>query len=76
MDAWPREGKKDKRCFELLRQAYVNARYSPEYRITNEELTWLGERVVELQRLVEAVCLERLQRSRSQPWQNGGRDAG
>ena len=58
--AWPREGKFEKRCFELLRLAYVNARYSPEYRITKEELEWLGERVSELQRLVQAVCERRL----------------
>jgi hypothetical protein len=40
----------------------VNARYSPEYQISGEELTWLGERLAELQTLVEAVCLERLAR--------------
>jgi predicted transcriptional regulator len=37
----------------------VNARYSPEYRITKEELEWLGERVSELQRLVQVVCERR-----------------
>ncbi|HWT29453.1 MAG TPA: nucleotidyltransferase and HEPN domain-containing protein [Propylenella sp.] len=58
--AWPREGKFERRCFELLRLAYVNARYSPEYRITKEELEWLGERVTELQRLVQAACQRRL----------------
>jgi predicted nucleotidyltransferase len=58
--AWPRDGKLEKRCFELLRLAYVNARYSPEYRITKEELEWLGGRVTELQRLVQAVCERRL----------------
>jgi predicted nucleotidyltransferase/HEPN domain-containing protein len=58
--AWPREGKFEKRCFELLRLAYVNARYSPEYRITKEELEWLGGRVSELQRLVQMVCEWRL----------------
>lgn len=60
VDAWPREDKFERRCFELLRLAYVNARYSPEYRITQEELEWLGERVTELQRLVEAACQRRL----------------
>ena len=58
--AWPREGKFEKRSFELLRLAYVNARYSPEYRITKEELEWLGARVSELQRLVQVVCERRL----------------
>jgi hypothetical protein len=27
--AWPRDDRFSRRCFELLRQAYVNARYSP-----------------------------------------------
>jgi predicted nucleotidyltransferase len=36
--AWPRADKFSRRCFELLRQAYVNARYSPHYEISDEEL--------------------------------------
>ena len=59
--AWPRDDKFGRRCFELLRQAYVNARYSPHYVITDEELAWLGERVAMLQTLVEQVCRERLE---------------
>jgi predicted nucleotidyltransferase/HEPN domain-containing protein len=58
--AWPRDDKFSRRCFELLRQAYVNARYSPHYEISNEELRWLGERVAQLQELVEVVCNQRL----------------
>jgi predicted nucleotidyltransferase/HEPN domain-containing protein len=54
--AWPRADKFSRRCFELLRQAYVNARYSPHYEISDEELNWLGERVAVLQSLVEQVC--------------------
>ena len=60
IEAWPRATKFERRCFELLRQAYVNARYSPHYAITNEELSWLAERVAVLRRLVQAVCEERL----------------
>jgi HEPN domain-containing protein/predicted nucleotidyltransferase len=58
--AWPRKDRFSRRCFELLRQAYVNARYSPHYEITAEELAWLAEHVAELQALVEQVCQERL----------------
>lgn len=58
--AWPRGDKFSRRCFELLRQAYVNARYSPHYEISDEELRWLGERVSELKKLVKAVCENRL----------------
>lgn len=60
IEAWPRDDKDSRRRFELLRQAYVNARYSPHYKITAEELTWLGERVAVLRDLVRAVCEERL----------------
>jgi hypothetical protein len=58
--AWPRDDKFSRRCFELLRQAYVNARYSPEYRVSAEELGWLGAHVAELQTLVKSVCEARL----------------
>lgn len=60
IEAWPRDDKFSRRCFELLRLAYVNARYSPHYRVTDEELNWLGERVAVLQELVRTVCERRL----------------
>ncbi|MBC9035042.1 HEPN domain-containing protein [Sphingomonas sp. JC676] len=60
IEVWPRDDKDSRRRFELLRQAYVNARYSPHYKITAEELAWLGERVAVLRDLVRAVCEERL----------------
>lgn len=59
-EAWPRGDRHARRCFELLRQAYVNARYSPHYLITDEELRWLGERVGVLQDLVRSACEARL----------------
>jgi len=42
VEAWPRGTKFEQRCFELLRRAYVDARYSPHYKISAEELAWLG----------------------------------
>ena len=60
VDAWPRELKSDRRHFEKLKEAYVKARYSKHYRITEEELRWLGARVEELGRAVHAICSERL----------------
>jgi hypothetical protein len=58
--AWPREDKFSRRCFELLRLAYVNARYSPHYIISDEELDWLGAHIATLQDLVKTVCERRL----------------
>ncbi|MCJ8156578.1 nucleotidyltransferase and HEPN domain-containing protein [Sphingomonas sp. LaA6.9] len=60
IDAWPRETKRDRARFEKLKDAYVKARYSKHYRITEEELTWLGERVEELGRIVHIICSERI----------------
>lgn len=59
-EAWPRETKFERRCFELLREAYVKARYSKHYKISPEELAWLTERVEVLRTLATAVCEERL----------------
>ena len=58
--AWPRSDKVSRRRFELLRQAYVNARYSSHYAISDEVLSWLGDRVADLQGLVKRACEERL----------------
>ena len=58
--AWPRDDKFSRRCFELLRLAYVNARYSEHYKISDEELNWLGEHVAALRALVKTVCEDRL----------------
>lgn len=58
--AWPRDTREDRRRFEVLRRAYVEARYSPAYAIDAEELTWLGRRVGALQSMVEQVCDRRL----------------
>jgi hypothetical protein len=44
-EAWPRGTKFEQRSFELLRRAYVDARYSPHYKINAEELAWLEGRV-------------------------------
>ncbi len=57
---WPRDTKFAQRCFELLRQAYVNARYSPHYKVTPAELEWLAERVELLQQIVKEACQKRL----------------
>ncbi|MBB3397889.1 HEPN domain-containing protein [Rhizobium sp. BK060] len=58
--AWPRDSRFSRRCFELLSRAYVEARYSSKYTISNEELGWLVEHVKALQTLVETVCKQRL----------------
>ncbi|WP_343685373.1 HEPN domain-containing protein [Asticcacaulis sp.] len=57
---WPSETKLHRQAFDRLRRAYVEARYSAGYSISEDELAWLSERVQLLQNTVEAVCGERL----------------
>lgn len=60
VEAWPRNTKFSRRCYERLRRAYVEARYSAAYEVTREELDWIIERVGVLQDIVSTVCHERL----------------
>src|SRR3546814_15769402 len=53
--AWPRETKADRSRFEKLKEAYIKARYSKHYRISEDELTWLGARVAALAATVDYV---------------------
>jgi predicted nucleotidyltransferase/HEPN domain-containing protein len=57
---WPSSTKEERQAYARLREAYIKARYSREYRITAEQLAWLGERVALLRSIVETACLERL----------------
>lgn len=57
---WPMDNRKHRAMFEKLKEAYVKARYSKHYRISEEELTWLGERVEELGQIVHEICSERI----------------
>jgi predicted nucleotidyltransferase/HEPN domain-containing protein len=63
---WPRETKRDRARFEKLKDAYVKARYSKHYRITKEELEWLGAQVEELGRVVHEVCSERIEKLKAE----------
>ncbi len=58
--AWPRDSRADRSRFEKLKEAYVKARYSKHYRISEEELAWLGERVEVLGQAVQVICEERI----------------
>lgn len=60
-DVWPRTGRFEKRCYALLRDAYVKARYSPSYRISADELAWIAERVKVLQDKVKSACEARIE---------------
>ncbi|PZU05680.1 MAG: nucleotidyltransferase [Sphingobium sp.] len=57
---WPEATHAERAKFQKLKEAYTKARYSRHYRISEEELAWLGDRVEELGRVVHQVCSERI----------------
>ncbi|HAY07729.1 MAG TPA: nucleotidyltransferase [Hyphomonas sp.] len=65
-EAWGPPQKPYKRYFELLRRAYVEARYSPAYETTREILTWQADRIEKLITLADALCAERLERLKAE----------
>lgn len=52
IEAWPRATKLERRRFELLKRAYVEARYSPNYSITIEDLDALYASIKRLRDIV------------------------
>ncbi|TPG38938.1 HEPN domain-containing protein [Sphingomonas koreensis] len=57
---WPEGNRRERAMFQKLKEAYTKARYSKHYRIGEEELSWLGERVEELGRIVHQVCSDKI----------------
>jgi hypothetical protein len=52
--------------FSKLKDAYVKARHSNHFRMTEEEFAYLSERVEMLGTIVNELCQERLAGLRSQ----------
>jgi HEPN domain-containing protein len=52
--------KEEEQRFQLLRKAYVEARYNPDFIITKAELEYLGSRVEILASLTESICKEKI----------------
>jgi len=60
VEAWPRENRFDRRRFELLKRAYVEARYSDQYDASAEDLDWLMVRAKHLRDLVVELSKARI----------------
>ncbi len=65
IEAWPRATRIDRRRFELLKRAYVEARYSASYEIGNDDLDALTQSIRALRDMIEAVSLERIETLRA-----------
>jgi HEPN domain-containing protein/predicted nucleotidyltransferase len=61
LPVFPRSTPEERRLFELLKKAYIDARYNRDYKITKEELEYLAGRVRKLQRLTKTICKERIE---------------
>ena len=57
---FPRNTKEEKRLFELLRLAYVEARYNPKFVVTKEDIDTLLSRVERLRKVVEETCRKQI----------------
>lgn len=58
--AWPRENRIDRRRFEVLKRAYVEARYSEQFTVSLDDLKILQSSAIELADLVKASAEARL----------------
>jgi len=58
---FPRSTPEEERLFDLLRKAYIDARYKREYKITRKELEYLAGRVRKLQSLTKKICKEKIE---------------
>ncbi|MDF0489015.1 HEPN domain-containing protein [Sphingomonas sp. H39-1-10] len=58
--AWPQETPFERRVFGCIRRAYVEVRYGRTYRIAPEEVAWAMDCTAALYKLVQSVCVERL----------------
>jgi predicted nucleotidyltransferase/HEPN domain-containing protein len=61
LTVFPKTTEQEKERFELLRRAYVEARYNPGYQITKEQLEYLAQRVRKLQDLTKKICEARIE---------------
>lgn len=56
---FPRDTEEEERLFELLRRAYLEARYNPNFVVTKEDVDALHSKIERLKQIVEKVCRER-----------------
>ncbi len=61
LTVFPKTDKLEKKRFSLLRRAYIDARYDMEnFKVTREDLQWLGERVRKLRDITEKICRRKI----------------
>ena len=58
---FPQNTPEEKRLFNLLKAAYVDARYNPHFVVTKEEIDTLLKKVELLRDIAEKICKERIE---------------
>ena len=59
-NVFPCDSEEEKRLFELLRAAYIEARYNDKFVVTKADIDALLPKIELLRDVVERVCKERL----------------
>ncbi|RWI49108.1 MAG: HEPN domain-containing protein [Mesorhizobium sp.] len=70
-EVWPRDQQRFVARFNVINEAYVKARYSKHFEISNEALTWLSERVTDLIDRIEKICQAQLEKLNEEARLNG-----
>jgi predicted nucleotidyltransferase/HEPN domain-containing protein len=58
---FPRKSTEEERLFQLLKKAYIDSRYTLDYKVTKEDLEYLSERVTRLRDLTKLACDEKIE---------------
>ncbi len=58
---FPRKTRREDTLFKLLDAAYIDARYNPDFSVTEDELEYLAGRVKILLELTEKICRARIE---------------
>ncbi|MHC4395558.1 MAG: HEPN domain-containing protein [Planctomycetota bacterium] len=58
---FPRDTDEQEKLFDLLRKAYIDARYKDSYEITKEQLEQLAPCVKKLHEVTERICKEKIE---------------
>jgi uncharacterized protein len=58
---FPHTTEGEERLFQLLKRAYIDSRYTLDYKVTQEDLEYLSDRVKKLRDLTELACKEKIE---------------
>lgn len=58
---FPRGNKDDQRLFDLLKRAYVEARYNPKFEVTKENIQILTDKTQALRDITDRTCTDRME---------------